>query len=65
MQIAVVVRLRPGAEELTLERLRDWSRDKLPPYSLPKILRVVDQVPRNPMGKVNKKSLVKEIFPEN
>lgn len=63
-KIAAVVRLRAGAE-LSLEQLRAWGRDKLPPYSLPKTLRVLPQVPRNPMGKVNKKTLVKEVFPDS
>lgn len=63
-KIAAVVRLNDGAS-LSLEDLRDWAREKLPPYSLPKVLRVLPQVPRNPMGKVNKKTLVAEVFPES
>lgn len=63
--VAAVVRLREGASDtLSLDQLRDWGRERLPPYSLPRTLRVVPQVPRNPMGKVNKKSLVAELFPD-
>ncbi|XP_034236314.1 malonate--CoA ligase ACSF3, mitochondrial-like [Thrips palmi] len=63
-KIAAVVRLQDGAT-LSLEKLRDWAREKLPPYSLPKVLRVMKEVPRNPMGKVNKKTLVAEVFPDS
>ncbi|KAK3920845.1 Malonate--CoA ligase ACSF3, mitochondrial [Frankliniella fusca] len=62
--VAAVARLREGAAELSLDQLRDWGRERLPAYALPRTLRVVQQVPRNAMGKVNKKSLVAEVFPE-
>lgn len=44
---------------LTLEELRTWAKEKLAPYKLPTWLYVWDSLPRNAMGKVNKKDLKK------
>ncbi len=44
---------RAGADELTLDALRDWARDHLAPYKIPRDLRVA-KLPRNAMGKVMK-----------
>jgi len=48
---AVVTRDR---EELTLEELRGWARERLAVYKVPTRLRVIDALPRNAMGKVTK-----------
>ena len=39
----------------------DWAAEKLAPYKLPKQLVTVEEIPRNAMGKVNKKSLIKTL----
>jgi len=62
VQVAAVLVLRPGASTLDLSDLRSWSAERLPPYQLPSMLRVVDAMPRNAMGKINKKSLVAQLF---
>ena len=49
-------------EDLTLEQLREWGKDRMPSYWLPTELKVVKEIPRNIMGKVNKKDLVKAMF---
>ena len=44
--------------ELRLHELREWCRERMPPYWLPTALRVMrGGLPRNAMGKVNKKEL--------
>lgn len=53
-----------SAAGLTLHDLRAWARERLPPYQLPRQLRLVGAIPRNAMGKVNKKELRKQLFPE-
>jgi malonyl-CoA/methylmalonyl-CoA synthetase len=58
--VAVAVALKDEVS-LELEALRDWGRDKLSHYKLPKQLLVVDALPRNAMGKVTKPAL-KELF---
>jgi len=49
---------------LTRDDLRGWAKDKMADYHIPKVLKVVTQMPRNSMGKVNKKQLAKDLFPE-
>ncbi len=44
----------PAGEKLSLDDLRDWAAEHLSTYKIPKHLRVVDDFPRNAMGKVMK-----------
>jgi malonyl-CoA/methylmalonyl-CoA synthetase len=46
---------------LDLQSLRDWSKERLATYKAPSILSVCDELPRNAMGKVQKK-LVQKLF---
>jgi malonyl-CoA/methylmalonyl-CoA synthetase len=46
---------------LSLEELRRWARGRLAPYKVPTRLRLVEDLPRNPMGKVTKPD-VKRLF---
>ncbi|KAL5576470.1 hypothetical protein UlMin_018169 [Ulmus minor] len=49
---------------LSLEELSTWAKDKLAPYKLPTRLILWDSLPRNAMGKVNKKELKKKLEAE-
>ena len=49
-------------QDLNLEEIREWGRERMPAYWLPTELKVVQEIPRNLMGKVNKKELVKTMF---
>ncbi|XP_022176541.1 acyl-CoA synthetase family member 3, mitochondrial isoform X3 [Myzus persicae] len=42
--------------------LKSWAETVLPPYSIPTVINIVEEVPRNAMGKVDKKSLLKNSF---
>ncbi|KAL0906527.1 hypothetical protein M5K25_025028 [Dendrobium thyrsiflorum] len=42
---------------ITLEELQQWSKERLAPYKIPTKLLLWDDLPRNAMGKVNKKEL--------
>ncbi|KAI9172235.1 Malonate--CoA ligase ACSF3 [Paramyrothecium foliicola] len=52
------------------EHAKTWSpmdmrralRDRLANYKIPQVLKLVDHIPRNAMGKINKKQLVKAVF---
>ncbi|KEH28755.1 fatty acyl-CoA synthetase family protein [Medicago truncatula] len=44
---------------LSLEELSNWAKNKLAPYKIPTQLIVWETLPRNAMGKVNKKELKK------
>ncbi|CAK0783610.1 hypothetical protein CVIRNUC_006809 [Coccomyxa viridis] len=48
--------------QITLKQLREWLKDKLPEYQLPSRLEIVETIPRNAMGKVNKKELRRQYF---
>lgn len=51
-----LVQLRPGAAP-AVDELLAWCRVDLAGYKCPKELRFVDEVPRNPMGKIDKQTL--------
>ncbi len=57
-RIAVAIELRDGSG-LTLEELRDWARERLAPYKLPRQLHCTGELPRNAMGKVLKPMVAK------
>ena len=56
-RVTACVVLRAGASTPTLDELRDFARRALAPYKLPRELRVLPALPRNPMGKVQKSRL--------
>jgi malonyl-CoA/methylmalonyl-CoA synthetase len=45
------------ASALTLESLRSWARDRLAVWKIPRGLTLVESLPRNAMGKVDKKAV--------
>lgn len=45
--------------------MRRALKGRLVNYKIPQVLRVVDHIPRNAMGKINKKQLVKDIFQDD
>lgn len=62
-KIAAVLVLKEN-KSMILKDLQDWARDYLPPYQLPTIMTCLESMPRNAMGKVNKKELINQVFPE-
>ncbi|KAI3340788.1 AMP-binding enzyme-domain-containing protein [Ustulina deusta] len=42
--------------------MRRALKGRLANYKIPQVLRVVDHIPRNAMGKINKKNLVRQVF---
>lgn len=55
-RVAAIVTLSPG-KKLSLEDLKRWASGFMVPYQIPSVLLVVEELPRNTMGKVNKKEL--------
>jgi fatty-acyl-CoA synthase len=53
-ELAAWVRLRPGAPELTAEAVREFCRDKLAHYKIPRYVVAVDEFPMTVTGKVRK-----------
>ncbi len=56
-RIAACVVARDG-HSLTLEELQAFARERLAPYKVPRALRLLPALPRNAMGKVQKKLLL-------
>ncbi len=52
-----------GTAEMSLETLRQWTKERLASYKVPSCLKTVDALPRNAMGKVQKPVIVR-LFPE-
>ncbi|KAI1170934.1 hypothetical protein F4777DRAFT_89421 [Nemania sp. FL0916] len=42
--------------------MRRALKGRLAAYKIPQVLRVVDEIPRNAMGKINKKNLLRQVF---
>jgi len=59
-RVAAALVLAPD-QELGLEALRAWSKERLAPYKAPSLMLPLDQLPRNAMGKVTKPA-VKKLF---
>ena len=55
--VGVAIVPRAGAK-LGLRELREWCRDRISPYKIPRLLLPVTALPRNAMGKCNKAAVV-------
>ena len=56
-RLSAAVVLGSDAPALTLDALWAWARDRLAPWKLPRALRLVDALPKNVIGKVDKKTV--------
>lgn len=65
-RVGMLCRLKPGSstEKFSLDHVRDWCQDKMSKYKIPSQFLLVNEIPQNAMGKVNKKDLVK-LFDQN
>jgi malonyl-CoA/methylmalonyl-CoA synthetase len=59
-RVCAAIVLRPAAK-LSAEELRSFARERLAPYKVPKEIMLVEDLPRNAMGKVTKPA-VRELF---
>lgn len=62
-KLAAIIVLAENEDNLTLEDLKHWAVEKMPKYLIPSSLKLMQELPKNHMGKVNKKELVKLAFP--
>lgn len=49
-------------QTMSLPDLKQWASGRMICYQIPTVLLVVDELPRNAMGKVNKKELITLYF---
>ena len=62
-KVAAVVSMKSD-RQFDLQELKTWAKDIMPSYQIPSALAVTQQIPRNAMGKVNKKELAVMMFPD-
>jgi len=62
--VAAIITVSPG-QKMCLSDLKTWASGQMIPYHIPTVLLVVDELPRNAMGKVNKKELLAAYFIED
>lgn len=58
-RVAAVIALKNNELNLTVEDLKQWAKELMPLYHIPTLVKLVSEIPKNAMGKVNKKSLLK------
>ncbi|EZF75075.1 hypothetical protein H105_03305 [Trichophyton soudanense CBS 452.61] len=63
-RVAAVVKQREGTAKLELQSLRTKLKSEMAAYKIPSVLKLVDSIERNAMGKVNKKMIVKKYWPD-
>jgi len=56
-KVTAVCVLESGAE-LTIKELRDWGKERMASYKVPQELETVTELPRNQMGKLEKKKIL-------
>jgi len=61
-RVACAAILEQGAS-LTLEQLRAWGKERLAVYKVPTLLKTLEVLPRNPMGKVQKPQIAQLFAP--
>ncbi|XP_053657994.1 malonate--CoA ligase ACSF3, mitochondrial [Anopheles marshallii] len=68
-RVVAVISLRDQAaatpETFSIPKLLVWLEQKLPKQAIPKEVRIVEEIPRNAMGKINKRELIDSLFGDN
>lgn len=57
-RVFAVLVLKPNAN-FSQKAFIEWCKTRLPKYSVPTVIKVVDKIEKNQLGKVNKKELIK------
>ncbi|KAG6010019.1 hypothetical protein E4U21_000461 [Claviceps maximensis] len=61
-KVGAVIILDNNMEKWTPLDMRRALKPRLAHYKIPQVMKVVQHIPRNAMGKINKKQLVKQVF---
>lgn len=62
-RVAAIIAMKEG-KEIDLQTLREYCKQKVAEYAVPTILKVVDNIPKNVLSKVNKVDLTRQLFYE-
>lgn len=63
-EVAALLVLKADSS-LTEEQFLVWCAERMPKYSIPRSVKTLDSIPKNAMGKVNKKHLVKQYYSDS
>lgn len=63
-EVVAAICVPKGDQNLTIANIREDLRSQLAAYKLPQKLHVLKEMPRNAMGKVQKKALREQCFPQ-
>lgn len=55
-EVAAVIAIRPGAQ-MDPEMLRSWAKERLSAYKVPRMIQVVDALPKGATGKILKRAI--------
>lgn len=66
-RVVAVISLQAAAspEAFSIPKLLVWLEQKLPKQAIPKEVRIVEEIPRNAMGKINKRELIERLYGDN
>lgn len=59
-EVAAAVELRPGAD-VDESSLREWAAARLPVFKVPRSIRIVDEIPKGPTGKLQRNGLAAQL----
>ncbi len=59
---AAAIVVRAGGSEISGDAIRDWCQGKLARFKQPRVVEFVDEIPRNPTGKILKR-ILRDEFP--
>lgn len=59
-EVAAVVELKPGARTGAAQ-LREWAAGRLPGFKVPRLIRIVEAIPKGPTGKLQRIGLAKKL----
>ena len=57
---ALIVLKQKSVGSFSNDEFISWCKTRLPKYSVPKAVDIIEKMPRNQLGKVNKKELIKK-----
>lgn len=60
-KIVALVVLKPKTETFNIEEFNNWAKSRMAGYCIPKEIKIITSIPKNAMGKVNKKELVQSL----
>lgn len=60
--VAALVRPEGGEPPVTDSEVSSWAASHLAPYKVPRKVKIVERIPKNAVGKVNKPNLKRDAF---